>query len=315
MSRSQKLVGTMTRMLHGAFGSRAGNRVGILLYHRIHPFIPGLPEPTFNVRPELFRAQLSGLIGAGFRFISLDEVLRARCTGTPLSPQSVVVTFDDAYEAVYHYAWPILRDLGIPAVAFLSTAYLDSPRPFPFDRWSQLHQYRIPPEAYRPLRVELCQEMMAEGSFEFGAHTHTHEDFRGRPDDLQRDLRRCVGVLRDAFGYDDVTFAFPYGKTNLGYAGGAMNAAARAAGVVCALTTDCSLIDPLCDDPFSWGRFSCSSWDTSAALAAKLAGWYRWIPQVRHWIDRTRGYDRSCEFDAPMLVEDLNEKTSSPAMT
>lgn len=302
MNRSRKLVGSLTCSLHGVLGSRAGNRVGILLYHRVQPCTPGLPEPTFNVTPELFRAQLTGLLAARFRFVRLDEVLQASCSGESLPPRSVVLTFDDTYMSVYEHAYPVLEELRIPAVSFLCTAYLDSPDPLPFDRWGQTFRDQIPPEAFRPLRVEQCREMAASGRFAFGAHTHTHQDFRGRADDLQRDLRRSADVVRALFDYDRVPFAFPYGKTDLGYAGGAMTEAARAAGVCCGLTTDCVLVDPRRDDPFAWGRFSCCSWDTPATLAAKLAGWYGWAPRMQGWLDRIRGYDRSCEYDAPMIA-------------
>ncbi len=301
MSRSKKLVGAVARVLHGCLGSRAGSRAGMLLYHRVQPWTSGLAEPTFSVTPELFRAQLSGLIAAGFRFLRLGEVLRASRAGKSLPRQSVVLTFDDAFASVYHHAFPVLRELEIPAVAFLCTAYLDSPDPFPFDAWGQAYRDAVRPEDFLPLRVDQCRAMAESRLFEFGAHTHTHQDFRGRPDELRRDLRQSVEIVRDVFEIRDVPFAFPYGKTRLGYAGGAMREAARAAGVCCALTTDCALIDPTRDDPFAWGRLSCCSWDSAGTLAAKLAGWYGWAPRMQQWFDQIRGFDRSVEFDPPMI--------------
>jgi peptidoglycan/xylan/chitin deacetylase (PgdA/CDA1 family) len=302
MSRNKKLVGSVARVLHGILGSRAGSRAGILLYHRVQPWTPELPEPSFSVTPELFRAQLSGLIAAGFRFVRLDEVLRVSRTGKSLPRQSVVLTFDDAFESIYHHAYPVLRELGIPAVAFLCTAYLDSSDPFPFDAWGQAYRNSVRPEAFRPMRVDQCRAMAESGLFAFGAHTHTHQDFRGRCDDLRRDLRQSVDIVRELFASREVPFAFPYGKTDLGYAGGAMSEAARAAGVCCGLTADCALIDPTRDDPFGWGRFSCCSWDTADTLAAKLAGWYGWAPRMQRWFDQIRGFDRSVEFDPPMIT-------------
>jgi hypothetical protein len=60
MSRGNKLVASLTPKLHRLFGSRAGGRVGILLYHRVQLCEPGLPEPSFNVTPELFGAHRVG---------------------------------------------------------------------------------------------------------------------------------------------------------------------------------------------------------------------------------------------------------------
>src|SRR5262249_23207598 len=154
-------------------------------------------------------------------------------------------------------------------------------------------------ESYRPLSVAQCHDMAVSGLVEFGAHTHTHQDFRGRPEELRRDLRQSVDIVRELFGAAEVPFAFPYGKTDLGYAGGAMAQAAGDAGVCCGLTTDTVTIDPAQDDPYLWGRFCSNAWDTSATLAAKLAGWYGWATHVQGWIDRARGFDRSVTFDAP----------------
>ncbi len=36
------------------FGSRVRESYGILSYHRVHPLLPGLAEPTWNVTPEQF---------------------------------------------------------------------------------------------------------------------------------------------------------------------------------------------------------------------------------------------------------------------
>ena len=85
--------------------------------------------------------------------------------------------------------------------------------------------------------------------------------------------------------------------------GGAMSEAARSSGSSAAPTTDCTLVDPS-DDPFTWGRFSASNWDTPRALAAKLAGWYGWAPRLQQWMDRVRGYDRSVEYDPPIYDAD-----------
>ena len=120
---------------------------------------------------------------------------------------------------MYHHAYPVLRELRIPAVAFLSTAYLDSPDRFLFDRWGQAYRYESPPQAFRPLSVEQCHEMAADGLFSFGAYMHTHEDFRGRPH--QSPARRAAPWLTLFATCSRLTtscFAFPYGKSHLGYA-------------------------------------------------------------------------------------------------
>jgi peptidoglycan/xylan/chitin deacetylase (PgdA/CDA1 family) len=122
--------------------------------------------------------------------------------------------------------------------------------------------------------------MAASGLVEIAAHTHTHGDFRGRPDALRADLRTNVESLRSTFGLDRVTFAFPFGRKAMGYVTDELLEAARQTGVACALTTEAELVDPR-SNPFGWGRFNAYHWDTAVTLAAKLAGWYGWAPRLQ----------------------------------
>jgi peptidoglycan/xylan/chitin deacetylase (PgdA/CDA1 family) len=265
--------------LNQVLGRRARGNPGILTYHRVIRPVPGLPRPLHNVTPERFREQLSGLLRRGFRFWPLRQLLAARATGQEVPPQTVVVTFDDGYESVHAEALPVLRDLNVPATVFLNTAYLDRDDPFPVDVWGLTFRDRAPRETYRPLSLAQCRELLQSGLVELGAHTHTHQDFRHRPDALQQDLQTNVDLLRSYFGLQDMTFAFPFGRPRLGFASPELMVAARKTGVLCALTMEARVIC-LESDPFGWGRFNAFSWDSSATLAAKLNGWFEWAPKL-----------------------------------
>ncbi len=262
-------------------GPRVGGQFGILLYHRIAEEVSGIERPSINVSPRQFERQIRGLVQAGFVFWSLGRVQDHIARGERIPPYVVVLTFDDGFESIYRNAWPLLRELHLPATVFLATAYLDSEQPFPFDHWGQTHSRSAPAAAYRPMTVEQCREMAASGLIDFGAHTHTHEDFRDRPIAFREDLETNIAVLKKMFGRSDVSFAFPYGTPHLGFTDNALTAAAREAGVRCALTTRGTLVKPA-DSPFAWGRFTVFPWDSSATLAAKLGGWYSWAPEFKN---------------------------------
>ncbi len=279
----KRAAGRVGAGLNAWLGSRAGRTFGILLYHRIAAAVPGVPAPTLNVTPRRFREQLAGLLARGFCFWPLRRVLQHRERGQALPPRTVVVTFDDGFANNCTRAWPVLRELGIPATVFVSTAFLDSDAPFPFDRWGQTWRGRVPAEAYRPLTSAECRAMAGSGLIDFGAHTHTHQDFRGRPEELRRDLAQCLAAMGQRFGEQAPLFAFPFGRRHSGHSGDDLVAAVRQAGVTCALTTEGELAD-LRNDPFSWGRFNAYDWDTSATLAAKLDGWYSWAPRLELWL-------------------------------
>jgi peptidoglycan/xylan/chitin deacetylase (PgdA/CDA1 family) len=273
-------------VLHELFGSRAHGLLAGITYHRTAPRYAGVPLPTQNVTPERFREQLTGLLRRGFNFWPLSRVLEYRNQGLPVPPQTVVLTFDDGYATVHEYAWPVLRELGLPATVFLATGYLDSEAPFPWDTWANRYRDRLPPKAYRPLTVAECREMTADSRVEMGAHTTTHQDFRCRPQEFLEDLRESVEFIRLRFGRQEAPFAYCYGSPYRGFAGDDLAAVAREAGAACGLTTESVLFD-LRSDPFRWGRFNVFPWDTSAMLAAKLGGWFTWAQQLRHRLFRS----------------------------
>lgn len=266
------------------FGSRACGEFGILTYHRTAPWPRGCYR-TETVHPDRFREQIAGLQSRGFIVWPLSRVVAASASGSPIPPRTVVITFDDGFRSVYTYAWPILKELNAPATIFLCTGYLDGTDPFPFDDWGRKNRDGVPVDAYRPLTTAQCLEMAQDELIEFGAHSHTHEDFRGRPDEFREDVQKCVDILRSMFLVNDLTFAFPVGSPHRGFTSPELTEAAKSTGVTCGLTTECTWVKPS-SDPFHWGRFNAFNWDTSATLAAKLDGWYYWAAELKRKVFR-----------------------------
>src|SRR5206468_1016174 len=107
---------------------------------------------------------------------------------------------------------------------------------------------------------------------ELGAHTHTHADFRGRPEAMRADLELNLRLLRGRFGVERPAFSLPYGTKRDGFASAELASAARESGVACSLTTEATIIRPT-DSPFDWGRIAAEEHDTARTLAARLGGW------------------------------------------
>jgi peptidoglycan/xylan/chitin deacetylase (PgdA/CDA1 family) len=265
--------------VRACFGPRTAGTFGILMYHRTAPAVQGVEAPTWNVTPHRFRQQMEGLLARGYEPWPLRMALEFQQYGLRVPPKTFVVTFDDGYECNYVHAWPILKELGIPATIFVATAYLDYDRPFPNDDWGAAGAANVPAEAWRPLTTGQCAEMFADGLIDLGTHTHTHDDFRGRPESLRNDLVTSLAFLHERFGLKDATFAFPYGTRRSGFCSPELVQAARDAGVLCSLNTESELASPE-QDPFTWGRFTAEDADNASTLAAKLDGWYSLVRDV-----------------------------------
>lgn len=250
--------------------------VALLTYHRLAPLKSGR-RASYNVTPERFEEQLSGLLDQGYRARSLASVLAAATNGEHDLRRSFVVTFDDGYENFYTHALPILRRLQVPATLFPATAYLDSEAPFPFDAEFAQFGASVDAELWRPLKSEQLREISADPLIEIGSHTHTHQDFRNRPDEFQRDVRTSIEILADQFGAKTpMPFSFPYGVVSLGFASGDLIRRTRHLPLTCALSTEPCLVIPG-QDPFVWGRFDVKQSDTPATLRGKIDGWFTWL--------------------------------------
>jgi peptidoglycan/xylan/chitin deacetylase (PgdA/CDA1 family) len=269
-------------LLSRTLGSRSRGRFGILMYHRIAEVGAVVRRPTWNVTPRRFREQLEFILEAGYQVWPLERLLDYPASGQTLPERVTALTFDDGYENVFLNAWPVLRELGVPATIFVVTGALESERPFPFDHWASHAQTAVPPVAWRPLTWAQCRELQRSGLITIGSHTHTHRDFRGTDELFAADLDRSLELLTTELGARAYHFSFPYGSRALGFAGDSLMRIAEAAGVTCALTTDTDLVTPG-SSPFGWGRFEVTGEDTGATIVAKLEGWYNWMGPIREF--------------------------------
>jgi peptidoglycan/xylan/chitin deacetylase (PgdA/CDA1 family) len=115
------------------------------------------------------------------RVVSLNELVDAIDNNTHLPPRAVVLTFDDGWRDNYEYAFPILRQYGLPATIFLSTGYIGTDRIF----W--------------PERLLAALSAMKDGS-----QDGDKAKPEGLPDGLSRQIDRWVDGPRK-FDHDRAT--------------------------------------------------------------------------------------------------------------
>lgn len=268
-------------ILSRCLGRLAKNTVGILTYHRIAPRIRGVESPTINVTPDSFRRQLTGLQRLGFQFASLRAVLDVLKTGAAVRERTVVLTFDDIYDNVFLNAFPVLQELKIPFTAFISTAFVDSKDPFLFDPWAMSFRHRIPTQTWLPVSSDHLKAMLDSGLAALGAHTHTHQDFRERPEDFGADLAEGIDQLHRMFDTVNPPFAFPFGIPRMGFCDSSLMDVVCSSALSCGLTTGAHTNHQR-SSAYGWGRFHVFEHDTPLSLAGKLDGWYEWLPRLKN---------------------------------
>lgn len=122
------LLGSMRNLMRSDFR--------ILAYHRI---LDGVDPARFAFDTELvsasaaaFRRQMQQ-VRRDFTPIRFAQLIEHAQSGTPLPPRTVLITFDDGYDDNYRVAFPILRELGMSAMFFVSTGHIESGLPYKYD--------------------------------------------------------------------------------------------------------------------------------------------------------------------------------------
>ena len=116
------------------------NSLSVLAYHRIidvnSPNFSGY-RPVVSASPRQFYQQMS-FLKRWYTIISQAELLSWLHGQQPLPSSPLLITFDDGYLDNYQYAFPILRDLGLPAIVFLTTDFVDGVHHFYWDHVADL---------------------------------------------------------------------------------------------------------------------------------------------------------------------------------
>ena len=103
------------------FIKRKNTSFQILCYHRVnddqHPFFGGIPVKTFSAQMEQLQKHCCVL--------PLEELVERR-RRRDVPGRAVAITFDDGYKDNFTNAFPILRELRLPATIFLTTGGIDS---------------------------------------------------------------------------------------------------------------------------------------------------------------------------------------------
>ena len=93
-----------------------------------------LPIVTYHdiTNREQFARQIAHMAGR-YTFVRIEQLADHLDHGTPLPDRPLLVTFDDAYPAVYHLGLDVLRKYRVPATVFVITELVGTDRPYWWD--------------------------------------------------------------------------------------------------------------------------------------------------------------------------------------
>lgn len=190
----------------------------LLTFHRVRPdgeAAPGRPMRNLEVSVSDFRRILAWM-RARYEPMALGEwIARA----APPARAAFAVTFDDGWADNFEQAYPVLRELDIPATVFLATGAVEERQPFwwqiaglsdaEIERRKRLPSGALeafPPQAPEPgaefsrdfLTWEQVREMGQSGRVTFGPHGHRHAQLTLLPRaEALADVRRSWRLLQE----------------------------------------------------------------------------------------------------------------------
>ncbi|PTL77353.1 polysaccharide deacetylase family protein [Vitiosangium sp. GDMCC 1.1324] len=130
-----------------------GRRLLIVSYHRVVEDFTGELQrsiPGLLISQKTFRRHLEELSAAGYEFAPLGDALDVMAGRRTARKDLCVVTFDDGYRDVYRYGYPVLKQMGVPAITYLPAALIGTHRRFNHDRLFHLLR-RARSRGYQPL--------------------------------------------------------------------------------------------------------------------------------------------------------------------
>lgn len=129
-----------------------GRRILIVSYHRVVSDFTGELQrsiPGLLISQETFRRHLEEAHAAGFELASIGDAVDVMNGRRVAKKDLCVVTFDDGYRDVYRYAYPVLKEMGVPAITYLPTAFINTDKRFNHDRLFHLLR-RVQERRFKP---------------------------------------------------------------------------------------------------------------------------------------------------------------------
>jgi peptidoglycan/xylan/chitin deacetylase (PgdA/CDA1 family) len=167
------------------------------------------------VTPGQFARQIDLALSMQYSFTTLHEYIKQEIDGS----KRIAITFDDGYESVYKYAYPVLKQYGIPATVFVLPAFTGK-----YNTWD----VNWGGQKLRHLNWDQIDQLINDG-WQIGSHGMHHLDLSRLSDtDLYTELANSKADI-EKHNSKPLYLSYPFGNCNhrvvrcardLGYEGG-----------------------------------------------------------------------------------------------
>lgn len=176
----------------------------ILMYHNIDIPPKGARIPNLYVTPRMFTFQMWYLRFAGFKVVSLQEMLDTVSKGA-VTVNLAALTFDDGYLDFYKNAYPVLRQYEYPSTIYVVSGLVE-----------KVNSWDVRNESFsKPLMDWNTIREISKNGVQIGSHTITHPELtRIPPDEQNREIAGSKKELEEHLNQPIEAFCYPGGDHN-----------------------------------------------------------------------------------------------------
>mgnify|MGYP003493513329 CR=1 FL=1 len=158
------------------------------------------PCADMVVTLQSFSAQMQWLSLKKFQTLTVVQLINQLTQSKKLSGKLCLITFDDAYSTVLHYAKPIMDQYGFVATVFPVVAAIGK------------HNIWDPHLPKRPCMNRHELKLLQRNNWEIGSHGLTHINLaRSQPERIRKEVQESKQQLEQTLGEAVQTFCYPYG--------------------------------------------------------------------------------------------------------
>ena len=187
MNLKKKLLGRILGALYRVPEKVLSNNYSIIImFHSVSPYETS-DAPSCYCSLDAFQQILDHIKAQGYRFVSMDECLQSLVNGHYTG--QCVISFDDAMDNFYQYAYPVLKVRNIPFIHYVPSAQLGRPRIMS--------------------RLEIA-DLSTDALCTIGSHTRNHVNC-AQCMDIEAELYGSKQELEDITGREIKHFSYPWG--------------------------------------------------------------------------------------------------------
>ena len=238
------------------------HQIPIINYHKI--------ESQYDIgitsrHPGDFLSDMFYLASQNFTTITFLDLYN----NSTLPERPIIITFDDGYESVYSFGFPILQKFNYKAVVFIPTDFINKQ-----NDWD----VQFGTKRFKHLSGQQLKQLNKAG-FEIASHGRAHLPFTAMDEsDLKLELQSSKQQLESLTGNPVVSICYPFGRFNTEVIQTAKNAGYKY-GMA-------SLYFRSCEKnyiPYALRRFNIYRFDGLSAFKHKLSLNYNSLLGYRDW--------------------------------